>query len=392
MQKQRILRKISKVTVVGLLLVQLFGVNLNKPANAVGVGNVNITNYWDVSTISKIYPPHAVVQLGKWKFSPINDDVILTKLTFQTVDPASGAVLNNLHTFSSLYLYEGNNLLGVASYVNGDVVFDGIFSIISADSYKTFTLKADTTDSGQFNSNVRLAFVIKSDNNADMQIRGAQTGELLGSNQINYNLFSDNGPAELQFARSTVYNFHDAFPVVTAISLGNNLPIQSVAKIFKFTITNGGTRNLRIGKMVISHVVSGLAPTGNISNFGLYQDDGTGGLLMPALAQNNTIVNMATPNPVLVSFNNLNNLVVAPGASKTFIVAANTTHALDGKTIGSVIVSSKIAGSTGWNGSSWNNGDLYYFYTSAVQYAKEQGPYRHSDSYEVQSNYLIYTL
>jgi hypothetical protein len=85
------------------------------------------------------------------------------------------------------------------------------------------------------------------------------------------------------------------------------------------------------------------------------------------------------------------NLLIPANSSSTFILTANTTAILDGKTAGIVAVSSKIAGSTGWNGyNGWNTGNFGYHYTPDG--GSETQLITHSDSYEVAGDTLSKSL
>lgn len=366
----------------------------------VGAGNLKVTAVTDASTISRVYGPGQTgtgVQLGKWKFEATNDNVTLNKLTLQTVYSNGSGAATTLGTYGTLSLYEegSSSALDTATYVNGDVVFEGFASAISMNGSKVYVLKATTNESGNVTNNTSTAFVIKSDSNTDMEARSG-SGSLLGTATINYNSSATNGAAESNFATGTHYIFHDAYPTMSALSVGTTLPLDSQAKIFKFSVTNSGTRDLRLASTTVSVTVSGLATGGAISDFRLYEDNGAGGL-GTYLAQFSSTVASTTSNPVSVNFNNgndqnslLDNFVVAPGTTRTFIVTADTTSMLVGKTSGSVTVSSKISGSTGWSGTAWNTGNLFYYYTPVN--GSEQGPFSHSNSYEVSAGALSYTL
>ncbi len=375
----------------------------------VGAGNLNVTAVSDGTTISRIYgPAQSGVQLGKWKFAAANDDVTLSKLTLTSRFPAvAGADQTTLGTFGTLSLYDGTTLLASASYVNGDVVFSGFSATIPMDGNKVLTLKGTTNASGVITSNSTTAFVVKSDSNTDMEARSA-AGALLGTGDINYNAASNAGAAETRFATSTAYFFHDAYPVMSAVSLGTALPLNSLAKVLKFTVTNPGTRELRVGSTTISVSVSGLtgagASSGTIRAFRLYEDNGSGGLgtlIAGGTANDNAdvVINSTTANPRTIDFNTdddanslLASLTVSAGATRTFIVTADTSNMLTSKTTGSVTLSAKVGGSTGWSGTAWNTGNLFYFYTPVAGTENAAPGYSQSDSYDVDGGTLSYTL
>lgn len=371
----------------------------------VGAGNLNVTSVSDATTLSKIYGPNQTgVQLAKVKLAAANDEITLNKITFQTVYSNLSGVATTLGTYGTLSLYaEGSTAaLATGNYVNGDVVFNGFAATIPMDSYKVFVVKANTNGSGVISNNTTTALVVKSDSNTDIEARSA-AGSLLGTAEINYNQAVINGGAESRFATSTSYIFHDAYPTVAPVSLGTALPLDSSAKVLKFTVTNSGARDLRLASTTVSISVSGLvgsgSASGTIRDFRLYEDNGAGGL-GSYIAQVDTVVNSSTANPTTVSFNNgndqnslLDNFVVAPGATRTFIVTADTSNMLGGnKTSGSVTLSAKISGSTGWSGTAWNTGNLFYFYTPVGGSENAAPGFSASDSYDVTGSSLTYSL
>jgi hypothetical protein len=365
----------------------------------IGSGTLNITSVTDATTISKVYGPEQTgVQLGKWKFAANNDDVALSKLTLQAVYANGSGAATTLGTFGSLALYEdgGSTALATASFVNGDVVFNNFSSNIAINSYKVYVLKGDTNASGVITNNTTTQFVVKSDSNTDMEARAA-SGSLLGTAEINYNQSTTSGVAESNFATSTAYLFHDAYPTVASESLGTALFVPGAqTQIFKFSVTNSGKKDLRLASTTVSVTVTGLVSNDSVSDFRLYSDNG--GSLGDLLAQNSGFVTSttSTSNPLSVNFNTgndqnslLDNLVVAPGTKRTFIVTANTLSATVNKTSGKIYISSKITGSTGWSGTTWNTGNLFYFYTPTN--GSEQGAYSASNSYEVLGPSLEYS-
>ncbi|TSC84710.1 MAG: hypothetical protein G01um101413_94 [Parcubacteria group bacterium Gr01-1014_13] len=372
----------------------------------VGSGNLYITAVSDATTIGKIYgPSQASVQLGKWKFTATNDDITLKKLTLTSRNAhVTGGDQTALGTFGTLSLYDGSTKLADASYVTGDVVFTGFSASIPMDSYKVFTLKGGTTASGVISSNTTTVFVVKSDSNTDMEAMSS-AGSLLGTADISATSSTSNSLAETRFATSTQYFFHDAYPTMVATSLGSSLGLDTTAQILKFTITNSGTRDLRFGSSTIAVSVSGLqgnsgptASSGTIRGFRLYEEGapGTLGTRLAGGTANDSadvVIASSTASPSNVTFDPTNdvnslldNFVISPGSSRTLIVTADTSNMGTTKTAGtSVTVSAKISGSTGWSGTAWNTGNLFYYYT-AVGGTENTVPFTHSDSYDVQGS------
>jgi len=362
----------------------------------VGNGTLGIAAASDASTISKIYGPSQTgVQLGKWKLSAASDSVTLNKLSFTLRLPDGAPIIDYTTSglFGLLTLYDSTGAaLATGNYVAGNVVFTGLTLEIPMDSYKVITLKGNTNGSGVINKDQPVDFVIKSNSNTDMEARSG-AGSLLAAADIGLTTAGSNSAME-RFATSSAYIFHDAYPTITATSLGSALALDTKAQILKFTVTNSGARDLRVGSTTISVSVSGLAgagtSSGTIRDFRLYEDNGSGGL-GTYLAVNDTVVNSSTANPSTVTFDgaqaattgSMSNITIGPGAAITFIVTADTSNMGTSKTSGtSVTLSAKIAGSTGWSGSAWNTGNLFYYYTP-VGGSENTVPYSASDSYEV---------
>ncbi len=381
-----------------------------------GAGTLTITAVSDATTISRIYGPNQTgVQLGKWKMAAANADVTLSKLTLTSITAATAVDVTTLGTFGSFSLYEGANLLGTANYVAGDVVFSGMASTVTMDSYKVYTLKGNTNGSGVITNNSAMAFVVKSDSNTDMEAR-SQVGALLTTGNI-VGATGETGDFS-RFGTSTKYIFHDAYPTAVAQSLGTSLDLGSNTKIFKYTITNSGARDMTISTSTMTVNVSGLSynsagtATGTIGDWRLYEDNGAGGLgtflaststvgLGGGAAATSTAINAitySTAGSLLVRFDStddqnsmLDQFVIAPGASRTLIMTANTAGIGDGKAAGGVVVASvKIAGSTGWSGSAWNTGNLGYFYTPVG--GSQTVELSASDSYDVAGSAMSHSF
>ena len=370
----------------------------------VGAGNLYITAVSDATTISRIYGPvQSAVQLGKYKFTASNDDVSLRKITFTSGYSNASGDATTLGTFGGFQLYDGTLLLATGSYVAGDVVFTGFSSTVPMDSYKVLTLKGNTNASGVISNNTTTAFAVKSDSLTDMEAFSA-AGAQLGVADISATSSTNVSLAEARFSTSTAYIFHDAYPTMTAVALGTTLDIGTTAKILKFTLTNPGTRDLRFGSSTVAVTVTGLvggtvnsAASGTVRGFRLYEDNGSGGLgtLLTDTTANSTadvIFSTTTASTQNVTFDPtndanslLNNFVVSPGNSRTLIVTADTSNALSTKSTGNVTLSAKISGSTGWSGTAWNTGNLFYYYT-AVGGTENVVPFSHSDSYDAQGD------
>ena len=338
------------------------GTNVQGQTVTIGSATAGLTAVSDGSTASKIYGPSGTtqVQVGKWKLQANNEGLTLNKITFEVVNDSLVADTNsgNWGTFS---LYDGSTLLGTGTYVAGYVSFTGLTVSVDVDSYKVLTLKCTINGSGTMDSGHINAIVIKSNSNTDMEIR-SQSGSLLATSAIN-------GGAVSNYATSSFYKFDDAYPTIAAASLGSSLSLGSASQIFKYTVTNSGTRDMRFASTTITVNAAGLATGGSIGTFKLYEANDAGGL-GTLLASNSTVTLTSTTTSVSPVFNvgnqsngMLADFEIAPGATRTFIVVADTTNATVGKSTGMVSVSAKIGGSTGWSGTAWNTGNWFYQYT-----------------------------
>ena len=82
----------------------------------------------------------------------------------------------------------------------------------------------------------------------------------------------------------------------------------------------------------------------------------------------------------------MDNLVIPAGQAKYFMLVADTTHALAGKTSGQVSLIAQIAGNKGPLASSdpkvmfWSGGGVFYHYTPTGK-SENTSAYNHSNSY-----------
>ena len=357
---------------------------VNGQSITVGSGTLNLSTVSDETTISRVYPAGAQnVQVAKVRAAAANSALSLNKITFQTI-LSGGTVVTNLGTFGTLSLWDGANKLDDGSYVNGDVVFDGFVLSVPMNGFKNLVVKANINDSGTITNNTPVTFVVKSDSQTDIEVT-SDGGAYLGTAQINSGYASSTGPAEVRFATGTSYLFHDAYPVISSQALNNNtLDVSSQEQIFRFSVSNPGTVELRLASLTTTVSVSGLSG-GSISGFELHQDNN--GSVGQLLATSTVSMTSSTGSSAVVfNANNqvnglLNNLTVGPGSTRTFIVTANTNSMVisNGST---ATLNARIAGTTGWTGSAWSTGDMVYYYTSSGQQT-EQGPFTATDSYEV---------
>ncbi|MEK7083980.1 MAG: hypothetical protein AAB932_02000, partial [Patescibacteria group bacterium] len=177
------------------------------------------------------------------------------------------------------------------------------------------------------------------------------------------------------------------------------------------TVTNNGDRPMRLSSTTINVAASGLtgnnSATGTVSgSWQLWEANEIGGL-GTQLAATTTCqltggagvagcsVNAATGNTLDVVFgplNDVNSLLddfqVPAGGSRTLIFVGDTSGIFNGKTQGSVSVSAKLDGATGFsagnttNETDWADGVITYFYTP-VSGSANTTAYSGSDSYDV---------
>ncbi|OGH82712.1 MAG: hypothetical protein A3G08_01500 [Candidatus Magasanikbacteria bacterium RIFCSPLOWO2_12_FULL_47_9b] len=391
-----------------------------------GSPNVILTAASDASTISAIRLPGESQQVGKWKVESQYETVIFKKMTFQVRDHtfANDTSAGNFGSFSLYDSADMSKSIGTASYIpgtgNGYVRFNGMTWSVPADSIKYLVLKANVNGSGGMDVASVNTFVIASDSSTDMDV-AASNGSLTTS-QIDAT--SGDNTTNTHFATTTYYLYHNAAPTVGKVSVGTALDTSSQSKLFSFKVENNGDRELRLATFTINVAATGMtatgATTGTVQSWELWEANATGGLgtqlattstcqLTGGALASGCYYNATSGSSVNVSFGEVNDvnsllasLTVAAGGSRTFILVANASGAANGKTTGTINVTPKLDGSTGYsNGDSnfeanWNDGPsgvapLQYFYTP-VGGSENSTAYAASDSYDVVGDTLKLTL
>ena len=386
-----------------------------------GAANVVISAASDVSTISSIHQAGQTgVQVGKWKFDVANETITLNKIRFQLRDDSfvddTGA-----GNFAGFKLYNANGtFIASGNYESGSgagyVEFDGISYSLSANEITYLVLKADISGSGDLDSRSINMFVVRSDSSTDMEIF-ASTGGTLTTSQIDAT--SGDNTTNSRFATSTEYLYHDAAPSIAAVDFGGTINQSTQAQIFRFTVSNNGARELRLSTTTITVSASGLTgdttATGTVSSWELWEVNGSGGLgtqlattstcvlsggLNPAESCSSNTAAGASLNVTFGNENDVNSLLgdftVGIGTSRTLALVADTNSIFNGKTQGSVTISGKLDGATGYSDadaaqeSNWAGGTggilapdapLLYFYTPVN--GSETAANGASDSYDV---------
>ncbi|PIT87124.1 MAG: hypothetical protein COU31_04575 [Candidatus Magasanikbacteria bacterium CG10_big_fil_rev_8_21_14_0_10_40_10] len=390
-----------------------------------GSANALLTAVNDSTTISSVLNPSTTaVQLGKWKLDAQNDALTLSKITFQ-VRSNTGADDITAGNFGTLYLYDSSNMttaLASATYVggtsNGYVRFQGFSLVVPNNGSKTLVLKGTINGGSTMDAASGNVFVVRSDGTTDMTIT-ASAGGTLSTSQID--AVAGDNVANSRFATSTNYLFHNASPVIANYSLGSTLTLSSAAPLFRFTVTNNGDREMKLSSMTINVSASGLtaasASTGTIGTWALYEANSFGqpGVLLQSTStcelqggadQTGCYSNSATGSTLNVSFgpgiasDNWTDdyILVAAGGSRTFVMTADTTGIFNGKTTGSVSISCKMDGATGYDASTdtyetdWAAGVLLYYYKQSVGGSYNSTAYAASDSYDVTGDTLTRSL
>ena len=366
--------------------------------NTVNTASVTITAASDATTVSKVLLPSASeVQLGKWKVTVNNQDSTFNKIRFYLVS-SSTSFDTSAGNFGSLSLYEEGKEttpLAVGSYLsgssNGYVEFTGMNWVVPNGAIKYLVLKGAVNGSGT------------------MDVASYNAWTLAAANTTNYDLIAGGSNVSataltVTTPTSTFYLFHNAAPRIVKINLGTSLDLNTQAKIFAYTVYNNGDRELTLATTSAYISVSGLtsasSATGTISAFKLWNASATGeiGTNLASASPANCLAGGAgaaacsVSNSTTTVFGTFSETVTVPaGGSRSFVVTANTTDVLDGKTQGTVSVSAMLDGATGYNSVAdttgqdeifWAAGKLLYFYTP-VNGSQNGTAYGASDSYDV---------
>lgn len=385
----------------------------------VGSASVILSAASDSSTSAKILTPSLTpVQVGKFKVEAQNETVTLKKITFSVHVGGTNATSTANSNLGTYYLYDAADMskeLGTATYIGGAansyVRFSGLSLSIPADSYKYLVVKATVNDSGVMAQNTVNYLAVRSEANDDLDLVSS-SGANVGTSQIS-TVSAQANTGVATFASSTMYLFHNSAPVITAVSVGSTLELSQTAQLFKYTISNPGTRELRIGTTTVTVSASGLAgnnsATGTIDTWKLYEANSTGGLgdnlaatssckLSGGAQASGCFYNSAAGSSIPLVFGQLNqvnssfnNFTIPAGGSRTFIVTGNTTGVFNGKTQGSVSVSALLDGATGITSGGWATGVVEYYYTP-VGGSENGTAYTASDSYDVIGSTLVRSI
>ncbi len=368
--------------------------------NTINSATVAMTAASDGTTQSKVLLPSASqVQLGKWKVTVTNQDVVYNKLRLYTVESTT-TLDTSAGNFGSLSLYEAGKEttpLATGSYLpgsgNGYVEFTGMNWTVPADSVKYLVLKGPVNGSGTMDTASYNAWTLGATSTTNLDI-------LAGGSNISTNV-------TVTSPTSTFYLFHNSSPKIVKNNIGTSLGLNSQAQIFSYTVYNNGDRELTLATSSVYVSVSGLtgtaSATGTISSFKLWNADAAG-VMGTNLASASTAFGQmclggqvdltagcAAQNSTTTVFGGFSETVTVPaGGSRSFVVTADTTDVLDGKSQGTVSVSAMFDGAIGYSNAvtsgqsetHWGVGKLLYFYTP-VGGSVNGTAYGASDSYDV---------
>src|SRR3989339_342031 len=366
--------------------------------NTVNTASVTITAASDSTTVSKVLLPSATeVQLGKWKVTVNNQDTTFNKIRFYLVN-SSTSFDTSAGNFGSLSLYEEGKEttpLATGSYLsgtgNGYVEFTGMNWNVLNGSIKYLVLKGAVNGSGTMDVASYNAWTLAAANTTNFDV-------IAGGSNVSASALTVTTPT------STFYLFHNASPKIVKNNIGTSLDLNTQAKIFSYTVYNNGDRELTLATTSVYVSVSGLtssaSATGTISSFKLWNSSATGeiGTNLASANPANCLAGGAgasacsVANSTTTVFQAFSETVTVPaGGSRSFVVTADTTDVLDGKTQGTVSVSAMLDGATGYNTANdstgqtettWAAGKLLYFYTP-VNGSQNGTAYGASDSYDV---------
>lgn len=394
----------------------------------VSTGHLIVSPKSDSTSFSRIILPSAQpVQVAKWNLVAENEPVKLERVRFSIVN-ADYSIRATASEFGIISLYGNDNvtLLGQAAPVVGSnkgyVEFSGLNLVIQPGEPQTLSLRAVINGSGIMKQNSMIRFGVNSSAAMQWKGTGVTSGAPVFRQSISYEpvAYTIGAPSSLNL-------FHNSAPVAFSGTLENKLTLSALAPIFKFTIQNPGDRELRIGKLLVNVMATGLnnagspTTTGFVNSFKLYEANSTGNLGQPIASAGNCLISPTATGPklgtsvipgtgtcslssVFLTFDRNNdvnslmdNLTIPAGNSRTFIVTADTTNSLNGKISGSITLNAQLSGNTGTFPStdptkpSWGGGGIFYYYTPVAGKENAQ-PYNHSDSYSVVGPYLVYNL
>ena len=342
---------------------------------AVTTGTLTVTKDSSASGSKVLTAGLSMVELNKLNFAATVEDMTLTKIALSV--PAGSA-----DSFSTIYLKDGATTIGSTTLFGSDAVFSGLNVAIPADGTKVLGVFADITASGVMTPAATSAIGLRGTaQTTDFVVQKASGGELTSITSST-------------LALGNTFLFHNSAPTL-ALAADSPSGTKSGAagqEVAKFTVYNGGTKDMRMASLAVTVAPAGLGTGGQVTGFELW--DGTSKLTTTTTATfaTSTVVTFDKEND---NSGALDNFVISAGTTKTFTVKADTTNMRTGLTSGqNSSLTLTIAGSTGFvqgdtlNETNWADGGLTYFYTPTG--GSPVGPYSAADQYPVSGNTLTY--
>ncbi len=333
--------------------------NVTSSSVTIGTPSVTISRSADAPSSQIILAGDSGVVLNKIKFEASYEDLTLKKITLELTSASStkwNTTTSIAANISKVYLYDGDTLLnsGGTPITDGKAVITGLDLNLPADQSKVLTVKADITDSGTLTSKSVGGIKVKSANTTDMEIYSStglmSSGITVTSTASNYFLFTDTAPE------------------VSAVSGwdGSRTGVPATQEpIAKYTIENPGTRALTLTQLKLTVSLTGVSSaTSQVSQFKLYDESDT------VIATSSDTV--AGPTTTEIIFNISPGEEIAAGASKTYVIKADTTAIEAGESNPAQTtarLSTYIGGEKGYDSSDTSGTDELYWGDSHLTYS-----------------------
>lgn len=319
------------------------------------------------------------VELARFKYEARNEPIKLNRLTFNlgaaqaSTDEAAMAA-----NFGTVYLMDGTEQIGTGtldvltgSYAR--VTFSGLNVVVSPTPTKTLSIQAEVTGGTALTraSVVRVQQLATADSDTTLfEARGDSTGTLLadGSIYMGGTITDANVSGDYML-------FHLTKPVA-AKGTGESAGLSTTQKVFVFSVTNVGEREMTFRRVDIAVSATGLGTGGSLGTWNFYRGD-LAQLLAQDATVDSTLTSEAGHGSATLSFSAANDVpglldsfTISAGATQVFTLTANTTAVLTGVSSGgTVTLSSRLASNKGALASDttaepeWANGVIYYRYS-----------------------------
>ena len=313
------------------------------------------------------------VEVGRIKLEATAENIHLKKITLMAVSASTTwwTATATPANISKIYLYDGATLLnsGGTSLVSGSSTISGIDVTVPQNDSKVLSVKIDSADAGNSVPFVVASIGVFSTTTTDLEAYSPSlmtTGITLTANASSSNML-----------------FTNTAPTIASAMTSGEGSIQIAAPIGKYTITNTGTRDMTITQLEVALTIAGATSSSSaLSGIALWESTNEG----TAIATTNLISSASgisaatttsgatTTSIFFTTFTQKD--VISAGASKTYIVVANTTaieSLVTNPGQNTANVSTYINGvkgssfSTGSAEVNWNDGKVTYSYTGTGQ-------------------------